>query len=474
MSLLGLELSDAGIMVAAKGPPRLLELDEGHKESPAFAFPEKNRLLVGREAESLARVNPVRTNTRFWDRLGTEPLKQPSPHAQSHAEIAFAHLSKIWERVKEHGNELVMAVPGFLSRYQLGLIRGMSEDLAIPLRAFVPLAVAAAEKPCPESLLLHVDIHLHRVEIVLLEQGPRLRQKHSVAAPDIGLQNIYKAWVEAIAAKFVRETRYDPLHQATSEQELYDRLPHVLAALESDSSMKFEMRAGVKRYRVNLSRRSFVRAAEEAFRTIGRLIVGMRDRHGQKGQAAMLQLTHRIHRLPGCTEILGGIQDAETVELAPGAGAFGVLYLTKAFSVKGEGGEVSFVTSRPWHKTSAASVVESTDARFEKRTGGRPTHLLYRNMAYPISVHLLVIGKGGEEDGVGVQIRGELAGVSRRHCSIQLRGDEAILTDHSTYGTFVDETRVSGTSILRLGQIIRVGTPGEELQLIASVEADET
>jgi pSer/pThr/pTyr-binding forkhead associated (FHA) protein len=73
-----------------------------------------------------------------------------------------------------------------------------------------------------------------------------------------------------------------------------------------------------------------------------------------------------------------------------------------------------------------------------------------------------------------VRIEGELAGVSRKHCSLQCRGEEVILTDHSTYGTFVDGERVSGTALLRHGQIIRVGTPGEELQLIASAEKDET
>ena len=72
-----------------------------------------------------------------------------------------------------------------------------------------------------------------------------------------------------------------------------------------------------------------------------------------------------------------------------------------------------------------------------------------------------------------MRIEGELAGVSRRHCSIQRRGEQTILTDHSTYGTFVDGEQVTGTALLRLGQVIRVGTPGEELQLITSLETDE-
>jgi hypothetical protein len=57
---------------------------------------------------------------------------------------------------------------------------------------------------------------------------------------------------------------------------------------------------------------------------------------------------------------------------------------------------------------------------------------------------------------------------------VQLLGTEAVLNDLSTYGTFVDDNRVDGSTILQLGQVIRVGTPGETLRLIACLNHDET
>jgi pSer/pThr/pTyr-binding forkhead associated (FHA) protein len=95
-------------------------------------------------------------------------------------------------------------------------------------------------------------------------------------------------------------------------------------------------------------------------------------------------------------------------------------------------------------------------------------------MAYPLSDRPLIIGSGGTQEGVDVRIKGELAGVSRRHCTLERRGEKVLLTDHSTYGTFVDDVKISGTVVLQLGQIVRVGTPGETLQLIASTEKNET
>ena len=99
-----------------------------------------------------------------------------------------------------------------------------------------------------------------------------------------------------------------------------------------------------------------------------------------------------------------------------------------------------------------------------------PTHLLYQSLAYPLSESPLFIGKGSAEDGIDVIVTGQLAGVSRKHCSIEIHNNDIILTDLSTYGTFVDDMKVSGKKVMLLGQVIRVGTPGEKLSLITCVD----
>ena len=58
--------------------------------------------------------------------------------------------------------------------------------------------------------------------------------------------------------------------------------------------------------------------------------------------------------------------------------------------------------------------------------------------------------------------------------SIGLRGREVVLDDDSSDGIFVDETRIDGSATLKLGQIIRLGANGEQLQLIACLNRDET
>jgi hypothetical protein len=234
----------------------------------------------------------------------------------------------------------------------------------------------------------------------------------------------------------------------------------------------FEMVAGSKSYRVNLSREFFAVRAEGVFRKIGEMIEQMRKRHGEPRQPVTLQLTHRIAPLPGCREMLATIDAAREMVLEPGSGAFGALDLWHGPSGREVG--VTLLTSRPWQGREASSPAPPRPVKPVSQDEVVPTHVLYRTVAYPLSDRPLVIGSGGSQEKVDVRIVGELAGVSREHCSLQRGGGGVILTDHSTYGTFVDGERVAGTAMLRLGQIIRVGTPGEELQLITSAEKDET
>jgi hypothetical protein len=477
MSLLGLELSDAGIMAAvASDPPGLLQIDQGERESPGCAFQEHNRLVVGREAETRAHLDPRQVTNWFWDQLSGEPLKQGGLEsaAQNHAEVAYAHLTQIWDKIKAHGDEVIIAVPGFYNSDQLGLILGMAADLSMPVKGFIDLAVAAARETHPESALIHVDIHLHRSVVTFLEQTNLLTRQDVATAAGKGLIYLQTEWVKGIADEFVRTTRFDPLHQAASEQELYDRLPGIMATLQQSPFVTFELAAAAKTHRVTLSRDLFVEKSELVSSEVRRLIADMRARYAKPKAPLTLQLTHRITRLPGWKEMLAEIPAVKLIELKPGAAALGALRLWDQLSTQVSDGGVALFSSRPWQPAYQPPAAKDQAASSEPPGVTRPTHVLYRNLAYPISDQPLTIGTGSISDGVQLQLWDDAADISRKHCTLELRGDNVVLIDHSDFGTLVDETPVSGSAVLRVGQTIRVGTSGEDLLLIASTETNAT
>lgn len=471
MTLLGLELSDAGILVAGDNPIRLLTVDGQEQESPGFAIPEKERLLVGKPASDKAHLFPLQVINRFWDQLNTEPLKQKNRHAQNHAEIACAHLFHVWEIVKQYGDEMIIAVPNFYSREQLGLILGMAKELSIPVKGFVSLPIAASYHADPNATLLHLDIHLHRFEIIHLHQGEYLTAKNSVTFGEISLEQLYRSWVETIAEEFVHATRFDPLHQAAMEQELYNRLAAALDILKNQPSFLFELSHGKNSYRITLLRDVLFQKSEKIYDEICQFIEKMRDDHGKNNFLTVIQTTHRVACLPGLKDKLLEIENCKIIELEPGAGALGVLKLRDQLTDRHFKNGASFFTSRPWQQT------ESTTSRaISDQTSHtiRPSHLLYRDVAYPISEKPLIIGCDQYPFGKGIRVEATSSDVSKKHCTVQRENDRIVLTDYGSQGTFVDDRQINGSAILELGQIVRLGTSRETIRLIACLEADET
>ena len=355
-------------------------------------------------------------------------------------------------------------MPGFYTREHLGLILGITRELAASVRAFVPLSIAAVPDRLPKGLLLHLDLHLQRFEITRLKREGQLSREESISAEGTGLGILHRRWVDAIAEEFVRHTRFDPLHQAASEQELYDRLPGILAQLNQDPSVHFEMTGGSKVYHVTLTADLFKKTATPVLEEIRRLIVRFCDRYGQNDPDRILLVTDRLAGLPGIKKMLNGIENCKVVALPIGSGAMGSLRFQEPSGAAGTAGGAPFLTTR---SLPVEATIPIETHRQEDAGPQRPTHILYRNLAYPIAKRPLIIGIAPEQGATAIQIRGQVAGVSRKHCSIQQRGDDVILEDHSTYGTYVNEKPVTGKAKLALGQIIRVGTPGEKLKLIA-------
>jgi hypothetical protein len=244
----------------------------------------------------------------------------------------------------------------------------------------------------------------------------------------------------------------------------------VMDQIDKFATIEFEMSAGSSSYRATLSRKLFIQKSRPLFDDIARQLANLESSAQTQAEKPVLQLSHRIARLPGLRDTLSSDQYHGCIELAPGSAALAAARLWDQLAQPESGQKVSFFTSRPWSTASESSTTRSLEVPQSKHT---PSHLLFNHIAYPLSETPLLIGTAIEPGQPGIRIKGQISGVSRRHCSVELSGTQVVLKDFSSYGTFVDDIRVDGSTTLKLGQIIRVGTPGEQLQVIASVELDK-
>lgn len=473
MKILGIELSDAGILVAGGRPARLLEIDQSASKSPGYALLQKKKALIGRAAESIAHLQPRKTLNHFWDQLGTEPLQHPVKQARNQAEVAFLHLAHIWEQIRQFGDSVVMAVPDHYSRTQLGLLQGMARELDVRVLGYSPLSIASAVKPEPGEFLFYLDIHLHRMELTCLRQADRLHLVDSMTLPGKGLLYWQKQWVEAIASEFVHTTRFDPLHRAETEQALYDQLPTIVAELKNGAPAVIEMPAGQSTYRTTISVEQLLLQNADCLKELVRAIGQVTKQQKLAADAPVILLvSQRFASLPGAMNHLSDRPNVRVIELPEGAGAHGAIALWDGSTPTKNGSAAVFKTSKSWYPAEVDAPENDAEAGSNELP---PTHVLYDSMAYPIGDRPLFINCDLHSGHPDIQLHYDPFKTSDCHCVIRRSAAQYFIEPSEQTHARVNGQTILGKTALVRGDVIGLDVNADvHLKIIACLKNDET
>jgi pSer/pThr/pTyr-binding forkhead associated (FHA) protein len=239
---------------------------------------------------------------------------------------------------------------------------------------------------------------------------------------------------------------------------LVDRLGGWLTEASRSDHVAMELEYSGTTYNASLESLTLIGAAASFYQEIAnklRAIFRAED-------TPALQVSDRFARLPGLTEMLKARVGGEVFVLEPGATARGALARCRK-SVDDASG-VSLIRQLPWDQT-AIEIEQHTAERTDASTS-TPTHLLHGHTAYEIGNLALVLGSQEGEDTRQIMLASDMPGISRRHCSLLRKNGQCVLEDHSRYGTFLNGHRIDGSSVLQVGDVLRVGSPGFEFQLI--------
>lgn len=454
MSRVAAHINDAGIA--------LLSSEQIIYRQPGFALLDEDRLTTGNEAFARARVDPRRIQHRFWSELVTEPLADRRFAHLSAADLVSRQLEQMWQSAGSSVSELVVAVPPYMGAQHLGLFLGIAAEINLPVVAMVDAAVAATRREYRNGVPVHVDLSLHAAMLTRLTQPGQVQIDRTEVLPACGIFALYDTWINTVAEAFVQQSRFDPLHTAETEQMALNRLGQWLASASQHDQVRMEIDYRGTTYEAVIESLSLVGAAAPVYQAIANKLRTL----FRAEDIPAIQVSDRVGRLPGLAEMLKNHVGGEVYVLEPGATARGALARIRDHGKSGEG--VSLIRQLPWDQAPVSIQVadrEPADARM-------PTHLLAGSTAHVIGNSPLVLGSQEGESARMIPVPAEMPGVSRRHCSLARRDGQCILEDHSRYGTFLNGHRIDGTSILQVGDTLRVGTPGCEFQLITTDEGN--
>lgn len=427
-----IELNDAGIRAGYDGEVKIT--------SPGYAVLDGRSLFIGTEGQARSRLLPRWTNNRFWNQLGTDPLPQGTDLVRHHADLAFAHLEQVWQEINE-ADRVVLVVPGFYTREQLGLLLGMARECGIPVAGVVDASLVSVSGAAARPTILHLDIFLHRITLTVLTADSFIRRTQILSIAETGLFTLWDRWANIIAAQFIQTSRYDPMHQASSEQKLYDALPGWITALARNTS--FELETDSSRKQVPISTDQLLAACAGLYPQI---IQRCRD-HIPAGERASLLVSHRFAGFPGLDDSLRLITQADLQYLDADAAFSGVIANLDA--IVSESGPVSHITSL--QNTGQISQPAPTTGS----TQPGPTHVLDGHRGMQIGQ---VLKLGVDEAGNVIRTTNDPV------ATLYLRGKDTLLECHNPQRVLLNGEPAAARSTLYAGNVLEIN--GHALTLI--------
>jgi hypothetical protein len=385
--------------------------------------------------------------------------------------------------------------------------------MGLRVSGFVDSATITAAALGSAQNTIVLELGLHHVAATAVDcDGSQARRRSAVLTERGGLVELYQMWLGLVSSTMVKRTRFDPLHDAATEQQAFDCIPDLALQAARVGSVTASISRGTGRFEADLTRDQFAQAAQPIYRAI----VGLLHQLRPAGVPVAIVVPRLAVQLPGLREQLEQFVGCELVGVPDGfaAAATSLLDLPEAAAeasevrllrrlpvrpdlmealddsqardparergvgAAGEGGlgtagEDGLGTAGGGRAGAAAeralgAINEvSREPLGQRRVGGpAPSHVLWDGRAYAFHTDSLVVGRG-QSNSRFITLPDGLAGVSRRHCTFAHDGDELVLLDHSTFGTFVNGERVLERVRIYAGDRVRLGEPGVELTLIA-------
>lgn len=307
------------------------------QHSPGYALLADDAIITGEAARQRFWLEPQKGFQQYWQQLNLSPLRQQSDFARHHADLAYAQLQQLYRDSGEPG-EVILAVPGHFSSEQLSLLLGLvnaSPFSAVGLVDSAVAAVASHQSLAAGKAALHVDIHLHQVVITRIEQQQTLQRVTVEHIDELGLKTLLDSWAKWVSDQFIQQYRYDPLHTASGEQQLFDRLPGWLEQLSKEPQVAAALETDKGTLRLNLLREQLLGNTASRLSRLQQAITKL------GGNDSTLYLSHRIAQLPG----ISGLSAGATITLDHHAALTG----TQAHeqSIRSNPEALSFTTSLP-------------------------------------------------------------------------------------------------------------------------------
>ena len=427
---------------------RLRSRDDILVQSPGFANIADKKPVFGNDARKVARLHPRQTYTQFWSQLSLDPLVNSSSHFRHQADLAFAHLNDIFNAVagqKDLRDEVIIAVPSNYNRNQLSILLGLVKSCELEATGLVDLPLLIAGNSAGNDMTVYLDIQLHQsVLTTFTVTGGKVARNKVVQIPGTGLIALHDAWVNMVTDEFIKQSRFDPQHNAETEQYVYNQLEDWIGKVLKDNEILMEINNKGSVYQARVNRGHFEQRTRNIF---GRIKTELES---LAGGSYSLHLPEEQSTLPGLGLYLNNLNAVDESLLLENC-------LKHLDHIKGEPGSLSFITSLP-----ASGKIKSAPTI---KDASIPSHVLVNNKAYALPASLIFGPVNGSNQAGGSVIQLAVTG-SSGEIRISLTADGVMLDFKGEGNVELNGSPAQAREHLKLGDTISLPGSDTSLRLI--------
>ncbi|NBS24860.1 MAG: hypothetical protein EBS81_00910 [Gammaproteobacteria bacterium] len=437
MSLHIIELNDRNIS--------LRNLENVLVQSPGFANIIDKEPVFGEEARKVARLHPRQTFTQFWSQLSLDPLVNSNNHFRHQADLAFAHLNAI---SNEHAlkDEVIFAVPSNYNRNQLSILLGLVQSCDFDAVGLVDIPLLVVGSADGSGQAIYLDIQLHQTVLTTFspQEGNTARDK-VIQIPGTGLMALHDAWANMVTDEFIKQSRFDPQHNAETEQYVYNQLGNWINQSLQDNEILMEINNKGSVYQARVNRGHFEQRVRSIF---GRV---KEELQTLAGSNYTLFLPDDHASLPGVSLYLDNVSKVQEGQLLENC-------QRHMDQIRGEPGSLSFVTSLQLAGSPVASSAHRPDSK-------SPSHVLVNNRAYALPAHFQYGPVNGSDSAGKGTIQVEATG-SSGDLKISQAEEGVVLVVQGIGQVQLNGSKAAARENLKLGDVIRLPGSDTALQLI--------
>ena len=272
-------------------------------QSPGFALVTEDTLEIGEFAENHSRMQPTNSFNKYWHELNLEPISH-SRKLRHHADLAYAQLVHL-TGMADISQEVILSVPSNFSQEQLGILLGLARQTAFSPVGIVNTALVDSISALRKSQVLHADLQLHQVVLTLLIREENvLKVEKVVQVPGVGKQNFMNLMMQVATDLFIGQCRFNPQHDANSEQDLYNLLRAWLSNQGEEETVQLELKNNNSVHLAKLTRAHLLEVLGKYYKEINKQI----NTIGADFEGKLL-LTENISGLPGFIDSISKAHD---------------------------------------------------------------------------------------------------------------------------------------------------------------------